>query len=45
MMLPEKKEGWIVINKEAVYDKETAEKIAKETTADVIRIQKIYWKE
>lgn len=45
MMMPEKKEGWIVINKEAVYDKETAEKIAKETTVDVIRIQKIEWEE
>lgn len=45
MMLPEKKEGWIIIHKEAIYDKETAEKIAKETTADVIRIQKIEWEE
>ena len=45
MMLPEKKEGWIVIHKEAIYDKETAEKIARETTADVIRIQKIEWEE
>lgn len=45
MMLPEKRSGWIVINKEGVYDKETAEKIARETTADVIRIQKIYWEE
>ena len=43
MMFPEKKEGWIVIHKEAIYDKETAEKIARETTADVIRIQKIEW--
>ena len=24
MMLPEKKEGWIIIHKEAIYDKETA---------------------
>lgn len=45
MMSPEKKEGWIIIHKEAIYDKETAEKIAKETTADVIRIQKIEWEE
>lgn len=45
MMLPKKKEGWIIIHKEAIYDKETAEKIAKETTADVIRIQKIEWEE
>ena len=45
MMLPEKKEGWIVISKEAVYDKETAEKIARETTFDVIKIQKIEWEE
>lgn len=45
MMLPQKKEGWIIIHKEAIYDKETAEKIAKETTADVIRIQKIEWEE
>ena len=45
MMLPEKKEGWIVIHKEAIYDKETAEKIARETTANVIRIQKIEWEE
>lgn len=45
MMLPEKKEGWIIINKEAIYDKETAEKIARETTANVIRIQKIEWEE
>jgi len=45
MMLPEKKEGWIVIHKEAIYDKETAEKIARETTVDVIRIQKIEWEE
>ena len=45
MMFPEKKEGWIVIHKEAIYDKETAEKIARETTADVIRIQKIEWEE
>lgn len=28
-----------------VYDKETAEKIARETTANVIRIQKIEWEE
>lgn len=45
MMLPQKKDGWIIIHKEAIYDKETAEKIAKETTADVIRIQKIEWGE
>ena len=45
MMLPEKKEGWIIIHKEAIYDKETAEKIARETTANVIRIQKIEWEE
>lgn len=45
MMLTRKKEGWIIIHKEAIYDKETAEKIAKETTADVIRIQKIEWEE
>ena len=45
MMLPEKKEGWIVIHKEAIYDKETAEKIARETTANVIKIQKIEWEE
>jgi hypothetical protein len=45
MMIPKKKEGWIIIHKEAIYDKETAEKIAKETTADVIRIQKIEWEE
>lgn len=45
MMLPQKKEGWVIIHKEAIYDKETAEKIAKETTADVIRIQKIEWEE
>ena len=45
MMLPEKKEGWIVIHKEAIYDKETAEKIARETTSNVIRIQKIEWEE
>ncbi len=45
MMLPEKKEGWIIIHKEAIYDKETAEKIARETTANVIRIQKIEWGE
>lgn len=45
MMLPEKKEGWIIIHKEATYDKETAEKIARETTANVIRIQKIEWEE
>lgn len=45
MMLPEKKEGWIIIYKEAIYDKETAEKIARETTANVIRIQKIEWEE
>lgn len=45
MMLPQKKEGWIIIHKEAIYDKETAEKIAKETTANVIRIQKIEWEE
>lgn len=45
MMLPKKKEGWIIIHKEAIYDKETAEKIARETTANVIRIQKIEWEE
>ena len=45
MMLPEKKEGWIITHKEAIYDKETAEKIARETTANVIRIQKIEWEE
>lgn len=45
MMLHEKKEGWIIIHKEAIYDKETAEKIARETTANVIRIQKIEWGE
>lgn len=45
MMLPQKKEGWIIIHKEAIYDKETAEKIARETTANVIRIQKIKWEE
>lgn len=45
MMLPEKKEGWIIIHKEAIYDKETTEKIARETTANVIRIQKIEWEE
>jgi hypothetical protein len=45
MMLPEKKERWIIIHKEAIYDKETAEKIARETTANVIRIQKIEWEE
>lgn len=45
MMLPEKKEGWVIIHKEAIYDKETAEKIARETTANVIRIQKIEWEE
>lgn len=45
MMLPEKKEGWIIIHKEAIYDKETAEKIARETTANIIRIQKIEWEE
>lgn len=45
MMYPEKKEGWIIIHKEAIYDKETAEKIARETTANVIRIQKIEWEE
>lgn len=45
MMLHQKKEGWIIIHKEAIYDKETAEKIAKETTANVIRIQKIEWEE
>ena len=45
MMLPEKKEGWIIIHKEAIYDKETAEKIARETTANVIKIQKIEWEE
>lgn len=31
--------------KEAIYDKETAKKIARETTANVIRIQKIEWEE
>lgn len=45
MMFTRKKEGWIIIHKEAIYDKETAEKIAKETTANVIRIQKIEWEE
>lgn len=45
MMSPEKKEGWIIIHKEAIYDKETAEKIARETTANVIRIQKIEYEE
>ena len=45
MMLPQKKEGWIIIHKEAIYDKETAEKIARETTANVIKIQKIEWEE
>lgn len=45
MIFPEKKEGWIIIHKEAIYDKETAEKIARETTANVIRIQKIEWEE
>lgn len=45
MMFPEKKEGWIINYKEAIYDKETAEKIARETTANVIRIQKIEWEE
>lgn len=45
MMFPEKKEGWIIIHKEAIYYKETAEKIARETTANVIRIQKIEWEE
>lgn len=45
MMLSWKKEGWIIIHKEAIYDKETAEKIARETTANVIRIQKIEWEE
>lgn len=45
MMSLEKKEGWIIIHKEAIYDKETAEKIARETTANVIRIQKIEWEE
>lgn len=45
MMSPEKKEGWVIIHKEAIYDKETAEKIARETTANVIRIQKIEWEE
>lgn len=45
MISPEKKEGWIIIHKEAIYDKETAEKIARETTANVIRIQKIEWEE
>lgn len=32
-------------HREAIYDKETAEKIARETTANVIRIQKIEWEE
>lgn len=45
MMSSEKKEGWIIIHKEAIYDKETAEKIARETTANVIKIQKIEWEE
>lgn len=45
MMSLEKKEGWVIIHKEAIYDKETAEKIARETTANVIRIQKIEWEE
>lgn len=45
MMFPEKKEGWIIIHKEDIYDKETAEKIARETTANVIKIQKIEWEE
>ena len=45
MIIPEKKEGWIVIHKEAIYDKETAEKIARETTSNVIKIQKIEWEE
>lgn len=45
MMSLEKKEGWIIIHKEAIYDKETAEKIARETTANVIKIQKIEWEE
>lgn len=45
MMSTEKKEGWVIIHKEAIYDKETAEKIARETTANVIRIQKIEWEE
>lgn len=45
MMLPQEKEGWIIIHKEAIYDKETAEKIARETTANVIKIQKIEWEE
>nr|DAK21062.1 MAG TPA: hypothetical protein [Caudoviricetes sp.] len=45
MMSPEKKEGWIIIHKEAIYDKETAEKIARETTANVIKIQKVEWEE
>lgn len=45
MMSFEKKEGWVIIHKEAIYDKETAEKIARETTANVIRIQKIEWEE
>ena len=45
MMSHEKKEGWVIIHKEAIYDKETAEKIARETTANVIRIQKIEWEE
>lgn len=45
MMFTRKKEGWIIIHKEAIYDKETAEKIARETTANVIRIQKIEWEE
>lgn len=44
MMSPEKKEGWIIIHKETIYDKETAEKIAR-ATANVIRIQKIEWGE
>lgn len=45
MMFTRKKDGWIIIHKEAIYDKETAEKIARETTANVIRIQKIEWEE
>lgn len=45
MMSSEKKEGWVIIHKEAIYDKETAEKIARETTANVIKIQKIEWGE
>lgn len=45
MMSSEKKEGWIIIHKEAIYDKETAKKIARETTANVIKIQKIEWEE